>query len=87
MLTGPGSVSTVTTDELRAQNIHRTLDESLNEDFVFTREKFRFPGLLLGKKEKTYFSQITTRSEKMTSDHCETPLACIVSELFKSYFT
>lgn len=45
MLTGPGSVSTVTTDELRAQNIHRTLDESLNEDFVFTREKFRFPGL------------------------------------------
>lgn len=36
---------TVATDELRAQNVHRTLDESLNEDFVFTREKFRFPGL------------------------------------------
>lgn len=45
MLTGPDSVSTVATDELRAQNVHRTLDESLNEDFVFTREKFRFPGL------------------------------------------
>lgn len=45
MLTGPGSVFTVATDELRAQNVHRTLDESLNKDFVFTREKFRFPGL------------------------------------------
>lgn len=39
-------MSTVATDELRAQNVHRTLDESLNEDFVFTREKFRFPGLI-----------------------------------------
>lgn len=47
MLSGPASLSTVTTDELRAQNIHRYLDVCMNEDFVATREGLRLPGLFL----------------------------------------
>lgn len=54
MLSGPVSVFTVTTDELRAQNIPKNLDECMKEDFVVTREKLRLVAWLfswaLGKK-------------------------------------
>lgn len=47
MLTGPASLSMVTTDELRAQTIHRYLDMCMNEDFVATRERLRLSDLFL----------------------------------------
>lgn len=47
MLTGPASLSTVTIDELRAQNSHSYLVMCVNEDFAATRESLRLPGLFL----------------------------------------
>lgn len=45
MLTGPASLSIVTTDDLRAQNIHNYVVVCMNEAFVATRERLRLPGL------------------------------------------
>lgn len=47
MLTGPASLSIVTTDDLRAQNIHSYLVVCMNEEFLATRERLRLHGLFL----------------------------------------
>lgn len=47
MLTGPASLSIVTTDDLRAPNIHNYVVVCMNEAFVATRERLRLPGLFL----------------------------------------
>lgn len=47
MLTGPALLSTVTTDDLRARNIHSYLVVCMNEASVATRERLRLAGLFL----------------------------------------